>query len=164
MFSIRDFRREDFETLWSIDQRCFPPGIAYSRFELALYIKRSGSFTLVAERPTDGNPPSRRIAGFLVAEAGRKGVGHIITIDVLDDARRTGLGSLLLSAAEERLRSMGCKGVVLETATDNAPAQAFYARHNYMVTKTIPHYYSNGADALVLRKSLEKHAPGADLS
>jgi ribosomal protein S18 acetylase RimI-like enzyme len=31
----------------------------------------------------------------------------------------------------------------------------FYKRHGYEVVKTIPRYYSNGVDALVLRKELE---------
>jgi ribosomal-protein-alanine N-acetyltransferase len=156
MFTIRDFRREDFETLWAIDQQCFEPGIAYSRFELGLYIKRAGGCTLVAEGTSDGGNPGSHgpIAGFVVAENGRRGVGHIITLDVLEHARRHGLGSRLLTAAEDRLRTGGCRGVVLETATDNFAAQAFYRRHQYVTTKTIPNYYSNGADALVLRKNL----------
>src|ERR1700677_210038 len=48
-FSIRDFRLDDFETLWHVDQECFSPGISYSRPELKFYIRRRGSFTLVAE-------------------------------------------------------------------------------------------------------------------
>ena len=33
-FVIRDFEPEDFETLWRMDQECFPPGISYSKQEL----------------------------------------------------------------------------------------------------------------------------------
>ena len=47
-FTIRDFQPADFDTLWNIDQLCFPPGISYSRAELKLYIRRRGSFTLLA--------------------------------------------------------------------------------------------------------------------
>lgn len=158
-FVLRDFRTEDFEVLWSIDQKCFPPGIAYPRRELAAYIQRRGSFTIVAEAAAT---PSA-IAGFIVAEASRRGVGHIITIDVLPDSRRSGLGSKLLAAAETRLRQAHCQTVVLETAVDNASALAFYKRHQYSVVKTIPRYYSNGVDALVLEKDLHSTAPPANL-
>ncbi len=48
-FTVRDFQPADFETLWRLDQECFPPGISYSRAELKLYMRRSRSFTLVAE-------------------------------------------------------------------------------------------------------------------
>ena len=145
--TIRDFQPDDFETLWRIDQDCFPPGIAYSRQELKLYIRRRGAFTLIA---TDG---AEKIAGFLVAHGGT--TGHIITIDVVAPARRSGAGSLLLQAAENRLRAAGARAVSLETAVDNLPALSFYKRHGYSVIKTWPRYYSNGVDALVLRKELE---------
>jgi ribosomal-protein-alanine N-acetyltransferase len=151
-FSLRDFRREDFEKLWSIDQRCFPPGISYTRLELKFYMHRRGAFTLVAEKADPEVAPET--VGFIVAEAGRGGVGHIITIDVLPAVRRFGVGSRLLTAAEDRLRAAHCHGVFLETAVDNKPALSFYKRHRYFVLKTVPRYYSNGLDAFVLQKDL----------
>ena len=156
-FSLREFRAEDFEVLWDVDQRCFPPGIAYPRTDLASYIKRRGSFTVVAERA--GEKPS--VAGFIVAEASRRGVGHIITIDVLPASRRGGLGSQLLAAAEDRLRRVPCHTVVLETAVDNASALAFYKRHHYCVVKIVPRYYSTGVDAFVLEKQLDGPLPAS---
>ncbi|MGA9814708.1 MAG: hypothetical protein WBQ64_18125, partial [Terriglobales bacterium] len=48
-FALRDFRHEEFETLWRIDQQCFAPGISYSRLELATYLGRPGAFVLVAD-------------------------------------------------------------------------------------------------------------------
>ncbi len=80
--------------------------------------------------------------------------GHVITIDVDPSARRAGVGSLLLQAAEDRLRSEGARAVGLETAVDNIAALAFYKRHGYNVVRTWPRYYSNGVDALVMRKEL----------
>jgi [ribosomal protein S18]-alanine N-acetyltransferase len=151
-FTLRDYRPGDFEVLWNIDQRCFAPGIAYSKRELAIYIRRRGSFTLVAETvETPDHGP--QIAGFVVAEANRA-IGHIISIDVPGESRRLGLGSKLLTAAEHRLRSQACRNVILETAVDNISALGFYKRHQYAVLKVSPRYYSNGVDALVLGKSL----------
>jgi ribosomal-protein-alanine N-acetyltransferase len=162
-FVIRDFEPADFDPLWRIDQACFPPGISYSRAELKFYIRRPGSFTLlVVETPqpaTDSgdkkkssSPLGNVIAGFIVTEAARN--GHIITIDVVASARRSGVGSLLLRAAEDRLRAAHCRSVELETAVDNLSALSFYKRHGYSVIKTHPRYYSNGVDALVLEKNL----------
>ena len=162
---LTNFRRTDFETLWTIDQQCFPAGIAYSRRELNAYMRHSGSFTLVAEAAQAKRTsllatgarrmiPTRLIVGFLVAAASRRGVGHVMTIDVLPAARRSGVGSKLLSAAEDRMRAAGCHIVYLETAVDNQAALAFYKRHQYFLVKTVPHYYANGVDALVLEKNL----------
>jgi [ribosomal protein S18]-alanine N-acetyltransferase len=144
---ICDYRRQDFETLWQIDQSCFARGISYTRRELAFYLARKRGFTLVAEL-------AGRILGFVVVDRDRHGQAHIITIDVLPEARRSGLGSRLMVAAEERLHALGCSVVFLETAVDNAAALAFYKRHGYTVIQAIPRYYLDSIDALVLSKEL----------
>ena len=159
------FGATDFDSLWRIDQECFAPGIAYSRTELAAYIRLRGAFTVVAVPLPDGprsvgrtrelsveSPP--KVLGFIVAQANRRGIGHILTIDVPPASRRFGIGSKLLATAEDRLCAAPCHSVVLETAVDNSAALAFYKRHQYSVVKTIPRYYSNGVDAFVLEKEL----------
>jgi len=162
-FALREFRREDFDSLWRIDQECFAPGIAYSKLELAAYIRLRGAFTMVAQALASGVEKNANhdvaestpaILGFIVAQARRRGVGHILTIDVPPTSRRFGVGSRLLTTAEDRLRAVGCHSVTLETAVDNSSALAFYKRHDYSVAKTIPRYYSNGVDAFVLEKEL----------
>src|SRR3954447_6603948 len=105
------------------------------------------SFTIVGER--DG-----KIEGFIVVQCDLKQAGHVITIDVHADARRSGLGTLLMDAAENRLNSDGCRSVLLEVAVDNMPAITFYKRRGYSVLKTIPRYYMNSIDALMLGKKL----------
>jgi ribosomal-protein-alanine N-acetyltransferase len=145
-FKLRDFAPHDFDILWRLDQDCFPPGISYSKPELRSFIRRPGSFTLIAAE-AEG-----KIAGFIVVQNGA--TGHVITIDVDPSARRARVGSLLLQGAEDRLRSAGSRAVGLETAVDNAAALAFYKRHGYNVVRTWPRYYSNGVDALVMRKEL----------
>jgi [ribosomal protein S18]-alanine N-acetyltransferase len=155
-FKLRKFRRGDFDTLWKLDQECFPEGIAYTRFELAAYMKRAGAFTLVAERESE-------VLGFLVAEANRRRVGHIITIDILLSARRLGIASELLRSAEDRLRAADCRVVRLESAVDNAGALAFYKRHRYGLIKTLPGYYSTGLDAFALEKNLLSSTPEVKL-
>lgn len=146
-FVIREFQPEDFDVLWRMDQECFPPGIAYSKRELRDYVHHRRSVTLVAADADAG-----KVAGFIVAH--HAPTGHVITIDVVARARRSGVGSLLLQAAEDRLRAAGSSAVGLETAVDNLAALAFYKRHGYTVIRTWPRYYSNGVDALVLKKEL----------
>jgi len=140
-----------------MDQICFDPQLAYSRLELAVYMRRPGAFTLVAESLTAKASPNEleqaKIMGFIVAEARRR-TGHIITIDVLPEARRAGIGSALLHAAEDRLRQAGAAVAELETAVDNVAAIQFYKRKDYFVEKTVSGYYSNQLDALVMTKDL----------
>jgi len=169
-FALRDVQPEDLEALWRIDQQCFAPEIAYSRRELSAYIRRASSFTVVAQpASTEGQTPGdsraapveslSAIVGFIIAEANRREMGHIISIDVLPAFRRSGLGSKLLVEAEKRLRMVRCRAVVLETAVDNSVALAFYKRHQYRLVKIVPHYYLTGVDAFILEKKLDPTAP-----
>lgn len=154
-FTIRSFGQDDFDRLWQIDQECFASGISYSRQELRAYMRRRGSFTLVAEDTDPKNAATGKagsVLGFIVAHGGL--TGHIITIDVIAPARRRGVGSQLLVAAEDRLRTGGSRAVGLEAAVDNLAAIAFYKRHGYDVVATWPRYYSNGVDALMMKKHL----------
>jgi len=151
--------------LWRIDQACFDPQLAYSRPELAFYMRRPSAFTLVAENAENGRPgehgkvPEQRppqaagILGFIVAEKQRQ-KGHIITIDVVQQARRLGVGSALLEAAERRFREKGAVAVELETAVNNEAAIRFYKQRGYFVARTVRGYYSNHLDALVMEKGL----------
>jgi ribosomal protein S18 acetylase RimI-like enzyme len=173
-FRIRQFQKADFDTLWRIDQACFDPQLAYSRPEMAFYIRRPGSFTLVAEgeggegRGNGGVPaaipgcgiPGFGILGFIVAET-RRARGHIITIDVVAEARRAGIGSALLRAAEEQLLQAGAAAVALETPVNNEAAIRFYKQKGYFVEKTVAGYYSNQLDALVMTKELARAPIGS---
>ena len=150
-FRIRDSGPEDFESLYELDQQCFPPGIAYSRRELAYYMKLRGAFTLVAE--TD--QPRPKLAGFIVAQKHPRGMGHIVTIDTVAEFRRHGLGTLLMNEAESRLRSLGVTAMFLETVVDNTNAIKFYKKLGYFIVKTLPRYYQGKIDGFLLAKRFE---------
>jgi ribosomal protein S18 acetylase RimI-like enzyme len=149
-FRIRKFQKKDFETLWQIDQVCFDAQMAYSKREMAFYMARKGAFTLIAEGERN------EVLGFIVAE-GQKASGHIITIDVVAEARRLGVGSALLAAAEEQLLEAGVGAVALETAVNNDAAIRFYKEKGYFVEKTIRGYYSGELDALEMVKELRRN-------
>ncbi len=148
---IRASRRADYMQLWRIDQECFAPGISYSRMELARYMAHPGAFTLVAEDTANKRP---RIVGFVVGACEHRGLGHVITIDVIAAARRSGTGSRLMEEAESRMRAGGCRAVYLETAVDNVAALAFYKRFGYSILRTLPRYYHGELDALLMGKRL----------
>lgn len=162
-FVLRDFHSTDFEALWRIDQQCFAPGISYSKAEMAAYMRVPGSFTIVGEEvegsEKSGDPvQSSNIVGFVVANCSRKGIGHVVTIDVQPKAQRSGLGTALLRAAEDRFGVGECKIVRLEAAVNNESALSFYKRHGYSIVRTIPEYYPDGVDAFVLKKDLHSSA------
>ncbi len=151
-FSLRDYDPRDFRRLWEIDQQCFARGIAYSQRELAHYMSMRGAFTIVAE--SESGEGKRDIVGFVVGQKLPRGIGHVVTIDVILPARRSGVGSRLMEECETRLRGAGCAAIYLETAVDNEAALKFYKRRGYSLLKTIPRYYLGSIDALLLGKKL----------
>jgi [ribosomal protein S18]-alanine N-acetyltransferase len=149
---IRPAHAEDFASLFALDQACFAPGIAWSKAELAYFLKYPGNIGLVAE------DEASTLAGFAIAGPQRRRgvlIARLITIDVRLELRRQGVGHALLVAMEERLRAAGAQSLLLEVAVDNATAQAFYERHGFTRTGRIPGYYLGRIDALVMEKPLQ---------
>jgi [ribosomal protein S18]-alanine N-acetyltransferase len=144
---LRPFRPDDLETLYEIDQACFPPGISYTREELRAFIGHGNSQTWLAEE-TD------KITGFLIAHREPRRILHIVTIDVLKPWRRGGVGSLLMEAAETWGRDHDFRMVALETAEDNVVAQKFYQSRGYRKVDEIAQYYADGSTAWVMVKEL----------
>ncbi len=164
-FDLRPYQEPDFETLWQIDQQCFLPGIAYSKREMNMFLRRSGAVCLVAEETANegaalnpSNPDSGinpHILGFVIVHLHhQKAAAHVITIDVLSRARRLGVGTALMAAAEKRALDCSCTVMHLEAAADNDSALAFYARHGYTILRKVPDYYAPGADAYTMTKPL----------
>ena len=105
-------------------------------------------------------PPTRanaaeRITGYVLAHPVRRKYARIITLDILPEARRLGLATNLMSACEERLRSLGCTEIYLETAVNNEPGIRLYRKLGYEILRTIPEYYSSHSlDAYQMGKRL----------
>ena len=97
-FIIRNYRAADFDRLWQIDQLCFPPGIAYSQMELSSFVARRNAITLVGELQ-NANENDDPIAGFVIAHPIRRKYGRILTLDILPQARRSGLATKLMNTS-----------------------------------------------------------------
>lgn len=145
---IRAFEAEDFENAYRLDQACYPPGIAYSRFGLAEFLAAPGAAAWVGE-------VAGELAGFIIVRQTGRGRGHVITLDVREDRRRRGLGSRLLATAEEWLRQQGVRRVRLETAVTNGGALAFWRRMGFETTAVLPRYYLGREDAYRMEKELK---------
>jgi ribosomal-protein-alanine N-acetyltransferase len=150
-FRLRPAVHEDYPVLYTLDQACFAPGIAWSKAELQYFLKYPGNLSIIAESEAG------RIVGFAIAgRQRRQGVllGRLITIDVDPALRRHGVGHRLLAEIETQLRGIGATAVLLEVAVDNTTAQEFYVRHGFARTGRIPGYYLGRIDALAMEKQL----------
>jgi ribosomal-protein-alanine N-acetyltransferase len=144
---LRDYQPNDFDTLWKLDQLCFPEDIAYSRSELRIFLSLRTAFCIVAEQ-------DHNIAGFVVVDSRPRRAGYIVTIDVDPEQRRQGIASILLTEVERRLLRQGINAIRLEVADNNQSARDFYARHGFVIIGRKPGYYNGRVDALSLEKKL----------
>lgn len=149
MIAIRSFAQTDLDDAFALDQLCFAPGIAYSKTVLRYFVSKPAAFAIVAEQ-------AGRMAGFVVAEwSGRlQKPAHLITIDVEPAARRSGVATRLMDAAETHYSEAGCEEMSLEVAVDNLSAQSFYSGRGFRVTGRRPGYYNGVLDAFTMRKGL----------
>jgi ribosomal-protein-alanine N-acetyltransferase len=151
---LREARPADFARLLAIDHICFPPGIAYSAAELRQGMTGRHAFTVIAEIPVIGSDSESEIAGFVVGRPAAGRVGHIITIDVLPQFQRQGIGTTLMSDAERRFKSLDLHSITLETAVNNLAALRFYHQLGFRVVRPLRGYYAEGLDGLLLEKRI----------
>lgn len=78
----------------------------------------------------------------------------IQTIAVRPAMQRHGIGRLLLRGLVEAARTCDATSLLLEVRADNAPAIAMYRDEGFDQIALRSRYYPDGADALILRKSL----------
>ncbi len=62
------------------------------------------------------------------------GCGEVISLYLLPDCWGRGLGKVLLEAALERLREMGCREASLWVLEENRRARAFYERQGFSLS------------------------------
>jgi ribosomal-protein-alanine N-acetyltransferase len=143
---IREYQPHDFAALHKLDQSCFPPGIAYSKLTLRYFLTLASAECLLAI-------DKDRVAAFILSELNAP-LAHVITLDVAERHRRSGVGSMLLEAMESNLAAQGTRTILLETATDNHAAVAFWQRHGYRIEGVLKRYYLGRTDAYEMRKLL----------
>ena len=139
--SIRAAERADLLGVHRIERASFPQPWPFTAFEQ--YLDEPGF--LVAD---DGT-----VVGYVVADAipnhGRP-LGHVKDIAVSEDRRGEGIGARLLERAVGVLQAGGVRSIKLEVRASNDRALTLYRKHGFVHRRTIPRYYSNGEDALVL--------------
>jgi [ribosomal protein S18]-alanine N-acetyltransferase len=137
---IRYTRPEDLGNLHEIDRICFPEHISFSRTELLFYLNHPKSIARVAEG-------LGRILGFVLAKVERGKQAHVITLDVIPEARQQNIGTMLMNEIHRELKKIGIQTIILEVGADNIPAQRLYEGLRYRYLDRLPGYYRGREDA-----------------
>jgi [ribosomal protein S18]-alanine N-acetyltransferase len=139
--TLRDIRPQDFEALHALDQSCFEPDISYSRAELRGFLRLPTLEGAVAEK--DG-----AIAGFVISYRAPGNVGHVVTLDVAAEHRRSGVGRALMEEVMRRLARCHVKKYRLEVDARNTAAAAFYESFGFRESRRLPDYYGDGREGI----------------
>jgi ribosomal-protein-alanine N-acetyltransferase len=137
----------DLLAVYRIEKASFPQPWPFAAFEQ--FVGEPGF--LVAE-------VGAGVAGYVVADSvpnhGRA-IGHVKDLAVHPDRRGEGIGSRLLERALSVLAARGVGSVKLEVRESNVPAKTLYREFGFVHRRTVPRYYDDGEDALVMVVDLD---------
>jgi ribosomal-protein-alanine N-acetyltransferase len=98
------------------------------------------------------------VTAFCIGYRSPSRTGRILTIDVSPEARRGGIGRMLLAEVTAPLRRAGATETVLEVDVTNDGAVEFYRRLGFRSRGRVADYYGEGRDAFEMtrRESAEE--------
>jgi ribosomal protein S18 acetylase RimI-like enzyme len=125
MSDIRPYDEAQFGEVDALWQRAFPEDPPYSRASIAIPAKlgvQRELFLVAIE--------GERVAGTIMAGYdGHRGWLYKLAVD--PNARRCGIGTHLVRAAEARLAALGCIKINLQVRLSNEQVAAFWRRLGY---------------------------------
>ncbi len=154
-YYLRRFIETDLDKVMNINMKCLPENYA-SSFFLDLYKTYPETF-LVAE--IDGE-----VAGYIMCrvESGFSELnrfkfakkGHVVSIAVLSNHRRKGLGVALMIASMKGMVKYGCGECYLEVRESNQSAIGMYQKLGFRILRKINGYYFDGENATIMGMKL----------
>jgi ribosomal-protein-alanine N-acetyltransferase len=134
----------------ALQQACFPED-PWDEASVATLTAPPAGFAVIALDVQD------QPVGFVMARVAAEDA-EILAIGVLPQARRGGIGNLLVEAAVAGSRDLGATALFLEVAEDNQAAWTLYKACGFFSVGRRPGYYKRPdgrVAALVLRRNLD---------
>ncbi len=150
---IRKFSPKDLASVIRINRTCLPEN--YPPFFFVQHHKNFPEAFLVAELNNNivGYVMCRVEHGFSNLGLSIAKKGHIISIAVLPEARRMGIGEALMNNAMQALKDVyGVNEYYLEVRVSNQPAINLYHKLGYKEVKRLKGYYLDGEDAWLMAR------------
>lgn len=136
---------QDLDALYRFEILCFKEH-RFRRDHVDWILRNERALTLVQDGP-DGVT-----AAMMLLFEGQ--VCRLLSVAVAPDARRHGIGTRMMRAAERICRERRLSTIRLEVSTKNLAAIEFYRGLGYRTDGVLYGYYSWGEDAYSMRKAL----------
>lgn len=100
---------------------------------------------------------SAAVVGYVAGSVTRD-CGTLESVAVDRRLRGRGIGTALIRRLLDRFQHIGIRRCVLQVRTTNALAIDLYKRLGFHIVGSLPAYYADGADALLMEKTLPDRA------
>lgn len=148
-YHIHPVGRGHAKILAELHKGCFAKG--WSHLEFESFFERAGVFAAIAYHK------EKTAAGFVICWL-IEDQCDLLSMGVLADHRRDGVGLMLLDYALANAASLGAKAMVLEVNINNEAAQTLYEAQGFEKFSVRKGYYTNPdgttADAICMKKPL----------
>lgn len=161
-FALRQFVPDDLLQVIEINRICLPENYN-SVFFLDIHRNFPNAF-IVAE-------VNGKVVGYIMcrlehglSETRRFNLvkkGHIVSVAVLPEYRRAGIGNALAAEALKALSKHKAGECFLEVRVTNEPGINLYKKLGFSITRKVSHYYFDGADAYVMSLRIPREASDA---
>ncbi len=142
---IRRAGLSDVRTIYNIEKKCFGRR-SFSKAHIIWLLKNPAATTYLYLQD------ERAVGTIMLKQEGD--MARVVSIAVLPECRRRGVGTELMSLAEDVTKEQGARTLKLEVSVKNEGAIAFYRQLGYDFDGVLRGYYSWGDDAHVMRKEL----------
>lgn len=137
------------EAVQRMERKNFP---STEVMDFKLELRKANTSMLCVSNDPGGDPAV--VAYLLYAQL--KGVALLHKICVRPDHRRRGLGSGMIKALLEHLRSRNCTAVQLWVDEAREPARCLYAAHGFRQADRVEDYYGPGRTGLRMLLDLDR--------
>ena len=146
MHVVRRATKDDVDSLYALELQFGDE--AMSRSSLKRHVTNENAVMVLTEEA--GTVTAYALC--LLRKNSKKARLYSICVDM--NHRGKGLGRELLEEVEYVCEHRGCTHVTLEVSADNVTAKNLYETAGYVRFGLYPAYYSDGSDALRMRKKL----------
>ena len=163
-YQLRPFEEEDLVEVVEVNRICLPENYP-PYFFLDIHTNYPKTF-LVAE-------VENRLAGYVLcrielgaSELNKSKVakkGHVVSIAVLPQYRRRGIGKSLMIASMKAMLGYEASESYLEVRVSNQPAINLYEKLGFVIARKIPEYYNDGEAAYVMALDLRENFSNNDI-
>ncbi len=154
-FTLRKFKPSDLDMVVEINRICLPENYS-PYFFMDLYERHPATFIVAEEE--------QEIVGYIMCRIetgfpsfGGIGIykkGHVVSIAVLPEHKRKGVGTALMKEAMKSMHMYKAKECYLEVRVSNKAAIGMYNKLGFQVIRASTGYYADGEDAYVMAKKI----------